>query len=176
MSLRMIARLGNPVLLRPADPIDPDLVGAKDFQRLVDDMIETMMEAPGVGLAAPQVHESIRLFVMDPGDRDDSDVGLEILVNPRLSVPEDGDYLSLWEGCLSIPGLRGETLRHAAVDVEYLDRNGEPRRRRFEGFAAAVVQHEYDHLDGVLFLKRMPDLSLLAFDDQYARWFQDCGS
>jgi peptide deformylase len=170
MSILKVARLGNPVLVRRAVAVEPRELASGDLQRLVDDMVETMRDERGVGLAAPQVHRSLRLFVMDPGERaDGSDgAGLTVVVNPILTFPGE-ETIRLWEGCLSIPGLRGITERRAEVHVEFLDRRGRPQSRTFRGFPAAVVQHETDHLDGVLFLQRMPDLSRLAFEDELAR-------
>jgi peptide deformylase len=168
MALLKIARMGHPVLRRRAGEVRPEELARPQTQQLIEDMIETMHDAPGVGLAAPQVHRPIRLFVMDPGaERGGS--GPRVVVNPQLTFPSD-EKLRLWEGCLSIPGIRGETERWAAVDVECLDREGRPARLSFEGYAAAIVQHETDHLDGILFLKRMPDPLAIAFEDEFARW------
>jgi peptide deformylase len=170
MSILKVARLGNPVLIRRADEVDLRTLASAGIQRLIDDMVETMHDERGVGLAAPQVHRSLRLFVMDPGERGEGQEGggLRVVVNPVLTFPGT-ETIRLWEGCLSIPGLRGATERHAEVQVECLDRKGEPQLFAFRGFPAAVVQHETDHLDGVLFLQRMPDLSRLAFEDELAR-------
>ena len=170
MALLKIARLGNPVLRARANEVEPAELARPDVQQLIDDMIETMRDAPGVGLAAPQVHRSMRLFVMDPGDDDDGPRSqLRVVVNPELTFPSD-EKMRLWEGCLSIPGLRGETERWAAVDVACLDREGRPTRLSFRGYPAAIVQHETDHLDGVLFLARMPDPLEIAFEEEFRRW------
>lgn len=171
MAILKVARMGHPVLLRAAAPVHPDAVAHPGLQQLIDDMIDTMRDERGVGLAAPQVHRSLRLFVMDPGDDpgpDDEGAGLRVLVNPTLTFPDE-DRISLWEGCLSIPGIRGETERYARVLVSYLDRTGRKVQAEFRGLPAAVVQHENDHLDGILFLRRMPDLTRLAFEDQLPR-------
>jgi peptide deformylase len=170
MALLKVARLGHPILVRPAEPVAAAELASPDVQRLIDDMIETMRDAPGVGLAAPQVHRPLRLFVMDPGKlagRDEGG-GLRVVVNPALT-PAGDDRIELWEGCLSIPGLRGATERFAAVDLAYVDREGRASRVLLRGFPAAVAQHEADHLDGILFLRRMPDLSRLAFEDELER-------
>jgi peptide deformylase len=95
-----------------------------------------------------------------------------VVVNPELVFPET-ETMELWEGCLSIPGIRGKTRRWSVVDVAYLDRKGNPKKRRFEGFAAAIIQHETDHLDGIFFFERMPDLKEIAFEDEYARHHRD---
>jgi peptide deformylase len=162
--------MGHPVLTRRAEPLDPGVITSSPVQRLIDDMIETMREEPGVGLAAPQVHESIRLFVMEPGRSEEMEGGdLEVVVNPVLELVA-GETQTLWEGCLSIPGIRGVTERSYAVDLVWLDREGSERRRTFRGFPAAVIQHEFDHLDGILFFERMPDLSRIAFEEEYLRY------
>lgn len=174
MAILKVARLGNPVLLRPAEPVGPEELGTPRVQRLIDDMIATMRDERGVGLAGPQVHESLRLFVMDPGGPTEAEDGLRVVVNPELAFPGE-EVQELWEGCLSIPGLRGRTLRHARVAVKCLDREGRPESFELEGFPAAVVQHETDHLDGILFFHRMPDLDALSFDDELARFHPDRG-
>lgn len=174
MAILKVARLGHPVLVRKADPVALGDLASPELQRLVEDMIETMREAPGVGLAAPQVHQPLRLFVMDPGKLGERDAGegLRVVVNPVLTFPND-ERIHLWEGCLSIPGIRGRTERFAAVDVDCLDREGRPQHVSFRGFPAAVVQHEVDHLDGKFFLHRMPDLACLAFEDELGRHGED---
>jgi peptide deformylase len=172
MAILKVARLGSPVLLRKAAPVSPAELSGERIQRLIDDMVATMRDERGVGLAAPQVHESLRIFVMDPGGEAEEGGGLRVVVNPRLEFP-GGEVQELWEGCLSMPGLRGRTVRHARVAVESLDRQGRAQRFEVEGFPAAVVQHETDHLDGILFLHRMPDLDTLSFEDEMARLLAD---
>jgi peptide deformylase len=170
MAILKVARMGHPVLVSRAEPVDPADLAGKGLQRLFDDMIETMRDAPGVGLAAPQVHIPLRLFVMDPGPREDGGRGLEVVVNPELAFPGE-ERMSLWEGCLSIPGIRGITQRPAAVDLRFLDRHGEPRSLELRGFPAAVAQHETDHLDGLFFLSRMPDLTRISYEEEFGRWW-----
>jgi peptide deformylase len=170
MAILKVARMGHPVLIASAEPVTPADLGTARLQKFIDDMIHTMRDAPGVGLAAPQVHESIRLFVMDPGPREDGSSGLEVVVNPVLSFPEE-ERIALWEGCLSIPGLRGRTERRACVRVSFLDRDGRARELELNDFPAAVAQHENDHLDGRFFLSRMPDLSRIAFEEEFGRWW-----
>lgn len=172
MAILKVAKLGHPVLLGRADPVSAEQLKEERVQRLIEDMIATMRDERGVGLAAPQVHEALRLFVMDPGGAPEEGGGLRVVVNPELSFPGD-EVQELWEGCLSVPGIRGRTLRHARVAVESLDREGRPQRLDLEGFPAAVVQHETDHLDGILFFHRMPDLDALSFDDELARFRAD---
>ncbi len=171
MSLLKVARMGNPILARRATPIPRAELARAPLQALIDDMIETMFDERGVGLAAPQVFVSRRLFVMNAaGDPEDGET--IVVVNPEIAAAGD-ETIALWEGCLSIPGIRGRTRRHAVVDVAFWDRAGKKRRERFEGFPAAIVQHETDHLDGVLFFERMPDPKQIAFEDEYARHHRD---
>ncbi|GJM44068.1 MAG: peptide deformylase [Gemmatimonadota bacterium] len=169
MAILKVARMGHPVLTTVADPVPLDALAEPALQAFIDDMLETMVDERGVGLAAPQVHRSLRIFVMDPpAPPGHGRPEPYVIVNPVLSFPQEG-RIGLWEGCLSIPGIRGLTERWEVVLVECLDRHGQRQSFEFEGYAAAVVQHETDHLDGVLFLERMPDLSKLAFEDELAR-------
>lgn len=165
MALLKIARMGHPVLRRVADPVadltDPAL------RRLAADMIDTMIDAPGVGLAAPQVHESRRIVVFRvPADRSGGEmVTPTVLINPV--VEPLGDAMELgWEGCLSIPGMRGLVPRHSRIRYRGVGLDGAVIEREAEGFHARVIQHETDHLDGLLYIDRMSDLSLLAFNEE----------
>ena len=160
MALLKIARMGHPVLLRRADPVaDPT---APEIRRLIADMAETMQDASGIGLAAPQVHVPLRIFVW----RDTT--GVAVLVNPVLeAVGEETD--SAWEGCLSIPGLRGCVTRPRRIRFRGLDAEGNPVEGEADGMTARVMQHETDHLDGVMYPMRMQDLSLFGFTDELAR-------
>lgn len=171
MAILKIARMGHPILTSRADPvIDPaDPV----VQRLIADMVETMQDAGGVGLAAPQVHVGLRLFVYHiPPSRADTpdvpDVPMALL-NPELILVDDGPLEPGWEGCLSIPGLRGMVPRAMRVRVRALDAAGTPLAIEATGFHARVLQHEYDHLDGVLYPMRMTDFRYFGFDEELAR-------
>ncbi|MBY0331918.1 MAG: peptide deformylase [Acetobacteraceae bacterium] len=161
MAILKIARMGHPVLLRRAEPVaDPT---APELRRLVADMHETMADAAGIGLAAPQVHEPLRLFVFHvPGGEPG------VLINPILSPlgeeTEDG-----WEGCLSIPGLRGCVGRWKRLRYEGVDTEGRPVAGEAEGLLARMMQHETDHLDGILYPMRMEDFSLFGFTEELAR-------
>lgn len=172
MSILKVARMGHPVLRGRTPPLDPADVGSPAVQRLIDDMFETMNEYAGIGLAAPQVHENRRLFVAGV---DDPDGGLPpvVMINPEIELlgpAEEED----WEGCLSIPDVRGRVPRAAQIRVRSLDRHGAPRRMTASGFAARVIQHETDHLDGVLFLDRMGSFDSLTFLAEYDRyWTKD---
>lgn len=173
MAILKIARMGHPVLRRIADPVTDPTDAA--IRRLAADMAETMIDAGGVGLAAPQIHESLRIIVFRvPGERresgeDDGPSGITVLVNPEIEPVGDG-MLSGWEGCLSIPGLRGLVPRHARIHYRGFDLDGNPVEREAAGFHARVVQHEVDHLDGVLYLERMDDLRRLGFTEESLRY------
>jgi peptide deformylase len=173
MAILKIARMGHPVLVQRCDPVpDP---GAPEIRRLVADMIETMEDAPGVGLAAPQVHVPLRLFVFRvPGERaegaaeSDLPVGNSVLINPELELLSD-ERVTGWEGCLSIPGLRAGVPRSPRVRYRGVDCNGNVTEREVSGFHARVVQHEYDHLDGILYTMRMTDFRLFGFNEELNR-------
>lgn len=173
-NLLPIVRLGHPSLRSPTHPVDTTRLGAEEIQALIDRMVATMRAADGVGLAAPQVGLDLQLFVYRPvADRDQLEAADEpqakVIVNPLLE-PVPGELVYDWEGCLSIPDLRGLVPRHPAVRVHALDRHGEAIDFRVEGFEARIVQHEYDHLNGIVFLDRMRDLRSLAFTEEWARY------
>jgi len=171
MAILKIARMGHPVLLQRAEPVaDPT---APEMRRLVADMIETMEDAGGAGLAAPQVHVPLRLFVFrvpaartTPGE--DGPVPTTVVINPQVELLGD-EMVMRWEGCLSIPGLRAAVPRHARVRYSGVDTEGRPVGAEAGGFHAGVVQHENDHLDGILYPMRMHDFSLFGFTEELAR-------
>jgi peptide deformylase len=172
MAILKIAHMGHPVLLQHCDPVpDP---GAPEIRRLVADMIETMEDAPGVGLAAPQVYVPLRLFVFRvPGDRtggdpDDLPLGTTVLINPVLELLSDDRVLN-WEGCLSIPGLRAAVPRAPRVRYSGVDCDGNLQKREVSGLHARIVQHEYDHLDGILYTMRVTDFRLFGFNEELNR-------
>ena len=175
MAIRKVSRMGHPVLRQRAAEIPPTQMQSPPMQRLIDDMIETMIDYEGIGLAAPQVFESLRLIVLgnpDPDPQDEAAIPLTVLFNPQFTTlsPESLDG---WEGCLSIPQLRGVVPRSAAVEVRGYDREGQAVELEAEGILARVLQHEIDHLDGVLFLDRMDDLQTLTFVEEYQRYWLD---
>ena len=176
MSILKVARMGHPVLRARARPIEPGDIKSPAIQQLIDDMFETMNEYHGVGLAAPQVHTGLRLFVAgfpprdDDGDEDDSRVPLMALINPEitpLSAETDED----WEGCLSIPEIRGRVPRAREIEVKAYDRRGRRVSIHARGFTARVIQHETDHLDGVLFFDRMRSLQTLTYLEEFNRYW-----
>jgi peptide deformylase len=173
MSILKVARLGHPVLRAKAKPIDPQEITTAPIQKLIDDMMETMSEYHGVGLAAPQVHESLRVFVAGIEEEDlrtgATDIVPVAIINPEIT-PIGRDFVEDWEGCLSIPDLRGRVPRAREIVVRALDRRGKPFEMGLKNFPARVVQHETDHLDGVLFLERMASLHSLSFLDEFQRF------
>jgi peptide deformylase len=163
MPVRPIIRLGHPALRTPARPIAPELVGGAEIQQLIDDMVDTMHSASGVGLAAPQLGVELQLFIYaSEGHPERPDIPLRVVVNPMIT-PHVRELAYDWEGCLSIPDLRGMVPRHLGVRVQGLDRGGRPQDYLASGFEARIVQHEYDHLNGIVFLDRMRDLRSLSF-------------
>lgn len=165
MTLRKIARLGHPVLLTPAAPVTA--VDHPDVQSLIDDMLETMADADGLGLAAPQVHASQQVIVaLAMADRKEvASARTWVLINPSLEPLGEDEELEI-EGCLSIPGLRGLVPRHRRVAFKALDRTGRRIEGEAEGLFARVLQHEVDHLHGILYPMRMRDLRHLAFTSE----------
>jgi len=172
MALLKIARMGNPVLRAPAAAIEDPT--APWVRRIVGDMIETMEDAGGTGLAAPQVHQPWRIVVFFvSGERltempGDVAQGLTVLINPVVE-PLGRERAFGWEGCLSVPGLRGVVPRHLRIRYRATGLDGETIDREAEGFHARVVQHECDHLDGILYPQRMTDLRLLVFLEELQR-------
>ena len=169
MSILKVARMGHPVLRAPALPVDPSELSTPALQQLIDDMLETMTEYQGIGLAGPQVHESRRLFVAEVDDGDDP-MPLTILVNPELTLLGDAP-VDDWEGCLSIPEVRGRVPRAPEIEVRALDRHGRRIHMTACGLAARVIQHETDHLDGILFLDRMRSFESLTFMEEFTRYW-----
>jgi peptide deformylase len=164
---RKIVQTGDPVLRRVADPVDPARIGTKEFDELIDDMIETMRKAPGVGLAAPQIGESLQLTVIEDREelletlddeyidqRKRTAVPLTVLINPTIE-PVGSSTVSFYEGCLSVAGFAAMTERWEGVHVRALDRKGEPIELRWKGWPARILQHEIDHLNGTLYIDRM---------------------
>jgi peptide deformylase len=175
MAVLPIVRLGHPALRTPAEPLDPARIGDPDVQALIDDLVETMRAARGVGLAAPQVARPLQLFVYQAAEAEGRPaVPLTVAVNPMVAR-EAGELVYDWEGCLSIPDLRGLVPRHPAVHLQGLDREGRPFARLASGFEARIVQHEFDHLNGVVFLDRMRDLRSLAFLDEWESYLAAAG-
>jgi len=169
MSILKVARMGHPVLRRTARSISPGDLKDPMMQRLINDMIDTMHEYHGVGLAAPQIHEDLRLFVALLDDDPGADSDAVVVVNPEI-VALSEEKAEGWEGCLSIPDIRGMVPRYTDIVVRALDRTGKKVELTLKGFPARVAQHETDHLDGVLFFDRMTSMQSLTYLDEYSRY------
>ena len=176
MAILKVARLGHPVIRTPCQAVPKEVISSTPFQRFLDDMVETMHEYEGVGLAAPQVHVSQQVAVIEvkanrryPGE---GPIPLTVLINPKILNASKKPLLD-WEGCLSIHELRGQVPRAESLEVEAYNRKAEKVRFQAHGFFARVIQHECDHLLGKVFMDRMPDLSTLAHLHEFVRYWQD---
>lgn len=165
MSILKVARMGHPVLREKAHPVEKAAFKDPAFQKLVDDMIETMHEYAGVGLAGPQVHEGRRVFVALLDEQEEA----VAIVNPEITIVGD-EVVEGWEGCLSIPEIRGRVPRASRIKVQAQDRHGQRIELEAVDYPARVIQHETDHLDGVLFLDRMDAFESLTYLDEYGRY------
>jgi peptide deformylase len=166
---REIVRLGHPVLRQRSEAVPEERFGTRALRDLGRDLLRTMKEDSGVGLAAPQIAVPLRVFAYYvPGDEDDVEVAPHVVVNPVLEF--QGEPVDLgWEGCLSIPGLRGMVPRYPGLRLTGRTVDGNPLEIQAEDFHARVIQHEFDHLDGVVFLDRMVDMRSLAFEEEWDR-------
>lgn len=174
MSILKVARLGNPVLRRVAAALTSEEINSSYIQKLIDDMVETIREYEGVGLAAPQVHESKQIVAIESAGNmrysGAPDIPLTILINPIVTWYSD-EKAEGWEGCLSVGDFRGVVSRSTSVKVEALNRKGKKVSIDAGGFFAVVLQHEIDHLNGIIFLDRMKDLKNLTFLKEYERYW-----
>jgi peptide deformylase len=169
-SILEVVKLGHPVLRTTSDPVPEEWFGSGRLADLGTDLIRTMIEEQGVGLAAPQVAERLRMFsYWLPAHGDDVEIEPTVVVNPEIKIVdptlEDG-----WEGCLSIPGLRGVVPRHKRIKVKGRSVEGDPLSFTADGFHARIIQHEFDHLDGVVFLDRMESPRSLAFEEEWEKY------
>lgn len=165
MAILKVARLGHPILRQSARPVDVEAIRSPEIQRLIDDMIETMREYDGAGLAANQVHTLLQVAVVEvqanPRYPDAAPIPLTVLINPVLT-PLTDEREDGWEGCLSVPDMRGLVPRYTAVRLECFDREGARVELVAKDFLARVLQHETDHLNGIVYLDRMSDLTTLS--------------
>jgi peptide deformylase len=174
MSILKVSRLGHPVLRKATETLSLRAIQSPDTQKFIDDMIETMREYDGVGLAADQVHESLQIAVLEVAENprypEKPAVPLTVLINPEIT-PLGEELDEDWEGCLSIPDLRGKVPRHKSIRVQALDRQAQPLNFVAHDFHARVIQHEWDHLNGKVYLDRMRDFSTLTFLTEFARYW-----
>ena len=173
MPILKVARLGHPVIRETALPLSRKEIESKEIQTLIDDMIETMREYDGVGLAAPQVHVSKQITVIEVKDNprypEVPKIPLLVLINPKITN-RSKENLESWEGCLSIPDLRGIVPRSESLVCEALDRFGKPIKLEANDFFARVIQHECDHLEGCVYLDRMDSLKSLSHLLEFSRY------
>ena len=174
MAVRRLIRMGHPTLRREAQPVAETAIGGNAFSNLINDMRDTLRDYGGIGLAAPQIDESVQLVIIDlPGGQSRygalEALPLSIYINPVVTSlnTETAGY---WEGCLSVPGLRGFVERPRHIKLTYTNENGARLEREFSDFHATVVQHEIDHLMGTLYIDHIQDPSLLAFEEEYLRY------
>ena len=178
MALLKIARLGHPAIRNGAQSLSEDHLTSPAFQQFLDHLIDTMRDADGVGIAAPQVHipQQVVAIEVDPNNPrypGYPTIPLTILINP-LILSHSSETEEDWEGCLSVPDLRGRVPRWTSLTVQGLDRHGGPIEIKAKGFFARVIQHELDHLQGKVFLDRLPDLSTLTYLREYQQyWLQN---
>ena len=175
MTTREVIRMGHPNLRVPAEPYPVEHIGSDEFNALIEDMRETLHAYGGIGLAAPQIDVGYRLCVIEIENTETrygtiERVPFEVFINPTITQLDDPEEQGYWEGCLSVPGMMGYVERPQHIRVDYTTREGQPASREAHGFLATVFQHEFDHLDGVLYVDRLKDPSLFAFEDEYAKF------
>ena len=176
MAIRRVLQMGHPLLREVARPLGRDEVGSEPVRRLITDMVDTLHDYGGIGLAAPQIGESVRLAIIEitggPTRYGElAPMPRTVFINPVIEVldPATRGY---WEGCLSVAGLRGFVERPQHVRIRYTSEQGEARELELRDFYATVFQHEFDHLDGKLFVDRLTDSRLLVFEREYERYHQ----
>ena len=176
MAVREVLEIGHPVLAARASEVAPDRIQSKEVQGWIDDMIDTMRAANGAGIAANQIGIPHRLFCVEVGDNPrypyKPRIPLTVLVNPEIRFLSDKTFAGN-EGCLSVPGIRGEVIRHLEIEVSGYDRHGVMQRFEVRGYSAGTWQHEYDHLDGVLFPHRVSDPSSFCSWSTFKAFYQD---
>lgn len=164
MAILKVAQLGHPVLRQISEPVPLEVIPTPEFQTFLQDMLDTMDEYEGAGLAAPQVHEPLRVVCLTLTPEH----GPEFWINPVLT-PLTDEMVSGYEGCLSVTGLRARVARYSRIHVRYYDPQGQEHSLELQGFPAVVTQHECDHLDGVIYVDKA-EPHTLAFVDEYQRW------
>lgn len=171
MAIRKVARMGHPILRKVARQLSASEIRSAETQRLVQDLVDTMNEYGGIGIAAPQIHESLAVAIIDYQEEGESEQPLTVIFNPKITVLDETEQ-GFWEGCLSVPEIRGLVYRPRKIQIDYLDLNAKAQKIVAEGFLATVFQHELDHLFGTLFVDRIryePGKSPIAFTEEYQR-------
>jgi peptide deformylase len=173
MAILKVAQMGHPILRQVSKKVEIKEITHPSTRKLIADMIETMREYNGVGLAAPQVHESLQIAVMEINDNprypDEETVPVTVFINPVIT-PLTEELMEVWEGCLSVPGMRGAVKRPSKIRLQALNERGEQIDKIYEGFSAIAVQHETDHLFGVLYVDRLVDSKQFAFTPEYLKY------
>lgn len=177
MAVREITVVGNPILREPTRRVDPGRIADAEIQGLIDDLIDTRREANGAGIAANQIGSNLRIAIaevdgVNPRYPYKPEIPRTVMVNPEIEAVGD-EMFENNEGCLSVPDLRGNVMRHVAVRVRYLDRDGNEHDEIKRGLTAGTFQHEIDHLDGRLFLDRVEDPATLATWDEFEKHQRD---
>jgi peptide deformylase len=170
MAILKVARMGHPVLRQECTPIPLEAIKGPEVQRLIRDMFETMADYAGIGLAAPQVYEPVRLVIAGGETERGGRPKFRVLINPELTVRPGAGRMGMYEGCLSVPGLRGWVERPDKVNVKAFDENGTRLDFDVDGYPAIVIQHECDHLDGVLYVDRIEDKAKFGFEEEANRY------
>ncbi len=177
MAVRKIIRMGHPNLRHTAAEVPSTSIGSDELSRLIDDMIDTLHDYGGIGLAAPQIDEPLRLAIIEiPGGPsrygDLTPLPLTTFINPNIEVLNQ-DSAGFWEGCLSVPGLRGYVERPQHIRVDYTTVENQSATLELQGFCATVFQHEFDHLDGKLYIDHIKDRTKLVFEEEYIRYWAE---
>ncbi len=172
MSILKIARLGHPILYQKASLIDN--ISESGIKKLIHDMSETMLDYKGIGLAAPQVHVSKQIIIfriLDDQEKENNEIKITALINPKITkFSEETD--NQWEGCLSIPGMLGLVKRYSSISYEGFDMSGNKFQQKAEGLHARIVQHECDHLNGIVFTHRLVDKKAYGYEDEIEKYWK----
>lgn len=174
--IRPITRMGNPILRKITEPVSKDYLKTDEFARLLKDLKDSMDHYGGIGIAAPQIGVDLQVAIIELKgiNRYNEEINLPLtaFINPKISFLTDEEQ-GFWEGCLSVPGLRGYVERPKKIKVSYLNENGEDKEIIAEGFLATVLQHELDHLQGVLYIDRIKNPKLLSYQEEFEQFIQE---
>ena len=176
MTIKTIIRMGHPTLRLQAEPYPANMIRSPEFKTLIEDMRDTLEDSGGIGLAAPQINISTQVVVVEIEDSSTrygeiQQVPFSVYVNPVVTIVDETAE-GYWEGCLSVPGMMGFVERPQHVRIDYLDEDGSSQTAEYKGFLATVIQHEFDHLHGKLYIDRMRDPTLFSFEEEYLEYHQ----